>query len=204
MGLFYRGEIFDLFVSFFTISLAFSLFAINFGNYQLIPIIFLAVGLGFVVHELSHRFVAIHFGCHAFYKAWTMGLVFALMMAVITGGRFIFAAPGAVYIYKANLTRREDGIISLAGPFSNFVLSILFVFLYVLLPQIAFIKALASWGFTINIFLGLFNLLPIPPLDGSKVAAWSFKVWAVVFITMLLFNFWLGFGCAVELVRSLL
>lgn len=56
------------------------------------------LGLGFIAHELTHRSLAGRYGCAAEFRAWPMGLLLALIFALISGGRFVFAAPGAVYV----------------------------------------------------------------------------------------------------------
>ncbi len=176
-----QREITDILISVITISLAFSI-----PFFQDFFKILLTVGVGFVLHELGHKYTAIRYGCHAFYKMWVEGLVLALGLAFITGGQFIFAAPGATYIYKQNMTRRENGIISLAGPVVNIFLGLLFFYLAIATPW----KDLGALGFRINIFLALFNLLPIPPLDGSKVFGWNKTAWGIFFgVCVLLFFF---------------
>ena len=171
---FYKSEVAQMLISVITISLAFSLgFLLSF------PLILLTVGLGFIAHEIAHKIVAIRFGCKAFYKMWIEGLVLALIFAIATGGRFIFAAPGAVYIYKERLTRRENGIISVAGSLTNIALA----FVFFLIAAIPGLNELGAWGFQINLFFALFNLLPFPPLDGSKVISWNPAVWFVVIAT---------------------
>jgi len=142
-------------------------------------VIFLGVGVGFAVHEMAHKFTAIRYGCIACYKMWTQGLFLALIMALLTG--FVFAAPGAVYIYKQGLTRREDGIISLAGPLANLVTAIFFFWLFL---GTAF-QDIGSWIFKINVFLGFFNMIPFGPLDGAKVLRWNSGIWGIVFVTLL-------------------
>jgi Zn-dependent protease len=98
-------------------------------------------------------------------------------MALATSGRFVFAAPGAVYIYKQGLTKRENGLISLAGPLMNFVLGFFFLWMFLGTQMVEF----AVWGFRVNMFLAFFNLVPIPPLDGSKIIGWNAPVWAAAF-----------------------
>ena len=170
---FYKSEIVQMIISVVTISLAFSLgFLLSF------PLILLTVGLGFILHEIAHKLVAIRLGCKAVYKMWVEGLVLALVFAIATGGRFVFAAPGATYIYKPNLTRRENGIISVAGPLTNVVLA--FLFFPLALGSQTFLHELGTWGFQINLFLAMFNLLPVPPLDGSKVIGWNPTIWFLV------------------------
>lgn len=168
-------------ISVLTISLAFSMpFFISF------PLILLTVGSGFILHEIGHKIVAVRLGCIAVYRAWMEGLVLAVIFALMTGGRFVFAAPGAVYIYKQYLTRKENGLISLAGPLVNILLGLFFL-------NLAFTPSLAViglWGFRVNIFLAFFNMLPVPPLDGSKVVSWNAGVWALFFgLSAVLFFF---------------
>jgi Zn-dependent protease len=172
---FYKSEIAQMLISVLTISLAFSLgFLVSF------PLVLLTVGIGFIAHEIGHKIVALRFGCRAVYKMWVEGLILALVFAFATAGRFIFAAPGAVYIYKPGMTRRENGLISLAGPLTNVALA--FVFFFLILTPAPFLQQLGAWGFKINLFFAMFNLLPVPPLDGSKVMSWNPSVWLIVMV----------------------
>lgn len=180
-------ELQDILVSVLAIATAFSFrFGIVF-----FPIILLTVGVGFVAHELAHRFVANHYGAKAFYKAWPEGLFIMLAFAIVTRGSFLFAAPGAVYIYSYHLSRRENGVISLAGPLTNFLLAILFFFLSIAVglrgtPKAeSLAESLFIFGTSVNLYLAFFNLLPVPPLDGSKVAAWNLPLWAFLMIVLL-------------------
>jgi len=179
--MFSRTEVIHITISVITISLAFSLpFFLSF------PVVFLTVGLGFLLHELGHKFVAIKLGCVAVYRAWMEGLVIALIFAFATAGRFVFAAPGAVYIYKkGGLTLREDGLISIAGPLVNVLLAFFFLWFFIGTKLIE----IGMWGFRINMFLGAFNMLPIPPLDGSKVIRWNKAAWGLVFFIALIGSF---------------
>lgn len=180
--MFYRGEIIEIIISAITISLAFSV-----PTFSAFHLVLLTVGLGFVLHELGHKAAASHFGYFAIYRAWMQGLVLAVIFAFVTAGRFVFAAPGAVYIWGRNITRREDGIISLAGPVVNYALAVFFLLL--LSSPHYFVQQIAGWGFTVNAFLGLFNLLPIGPLDGAKVLRWNPTVWLIAFA----FGLWMLF-----------
>lgn len=179
--MFYKEELVHIIISVLTISLAFSL-----PTLAPFPLVFFTVGVGFVLHELAHKFVAIRFGCMAVYKAWIFGLVLAIGMALATGGRFIFAAPGAVYIFKPGITKKEDGMISFAGPFTNLLLG--FGFLWLATLGMGF-RDVAGIGYRVNMFLGLFNMIPFYPLDGSKVFAWSAGAWAMLAAVFVVFNF---------------
>ncbi|MBU1197983.1 site-2 protease family protein [Candidatus Micrarchaeota archaeon] len=167
-------EILHIVVSVITISIAFSLFS---GQFWLILI---TLGLGFVLHELAHKFVAQGYGAIAYYRAWTFGLVLALVLAVVTGGGFVFAAPGAVMIHGPHLTRSQNGKIAIAGAMMNFFLALGFIMLGTLTQY----RELAYWGAYINAFLGAFNLIPIYPLDGQKVKAWNPLWWSVAAVIL--------------------
>ena len=139
----------------------------------------LTVGPGFVLHELSHKFIAQRHGFWAEFRMWHMGLVLALVTSLIG---FIFAAPGATYIQGMNISKEENGQISIAGPLVNIVIGVLFLPLALFSSPGSFLQDLGVIGAYINIFLALFNLLPIGPLDGSKVWRWNVAIWAATFI----------------------
>jgi Zn-dependent protease len=108
--------------------------------------------------------------------------------------KFIFAAVGAVYIFKPYISRRENGIISIAGPVTNLALCVVFLavlltssFLNISLTHI--VSAICVFGIRINAFLAFFNLLPFFVLDGAKVMAWDFKAWLGAMIASLAFMF---------------
>lgn len=150
----------------------FSLAAIASRQFWFIFVISLfTAGLGFLLHELAHKFVAQKYGCVAEFRAWDAMLYLALGLAVVVG--FIFAAPGAVMI-SGMITRRENGLVSAAGPAMNYVLGLLFLLLLFLIPSWGIVFGL---GFYINMWLGLFNLIPFGNLDGLKVFQWNALVW---------------------------
>lgn len=180
-------ELGDLIISWLTLSAAFALvlsrgFLNIFSLIVAFPIAAIGVGTGFVFHELAHRQVARHFGAHAEFRAWKTGLLFAILLPLITFGRFLFAAPGAVYIYGPHLSIRENGIISVSGAVVNILVAISFFGLSLLLVPNSLAWIIAIWGLKINFFLAWFNLLPLFVLDGAKVFAWNKTVWAVAFV----------------------
>ncbi|MCD6461892.1 MAG: site-2 protease family protein [Thermoplasmata archaeon] len=150
-----------------------------------------AVLTGFLLHELAHKYTAQHYGCWAEFRAWDMGLLLALISGF---AGFLFAAPGAVYI-SGVASKRENGIISAAGPATNLMVGVVFLIILRLLggllpPPLFLIFWFASY---INIFLGFFNMLPIPPLDGSKVIAWDPGVYLALMVPLAFLLFILAF-----------
>ncbi len=184
-----------LLLSWVVLSVAFGIRFLIYGWMDLFLWSFVAVGLGFVFHELAHREVARWFGCMAEYSLWPMGLALALFLALITMGRFVFAAPGAVlftcaytfgnpYRGKRLFYGNPEGLIAAAGPASNVVIGLVFTILYSLTGYLPF--TLVS---SINWYLAVFNLLPLDPLDGAKVFRHDFKLWLGLFIVSALFAF---------------
>ena len=180
-------EIRDLIISFIVIALGFTILYSN-GNYSQIglvfPIVMIGVGAGFIFHELGHKFVAMHYGYYAEYELWPTGLIIALVSSFFG---FIFAAPGAVVIYSNGMEKKTNGLISIAGPIVNIILGLIFFLIlgslgdFIYTETGAIVYLICVLGTRINFFLAAFNLLPIPPLDGSKVMAWSVPVWLITF-----------------------
>ena len=193
-------EIRDLIISFIVIALGFTILYSH-GDYSQIgivfPVVMIGVGAGFIFHELGHKFVAMHYGYYAEYELWPTGLIIALASSFFG---FIFAAPGAVVIYSNGMEEKTNGIISIAGPIVNIVLGLIFFGIlsslgdFVYTETGAIVYLICMLGTRINFFLAAFNLLPIPPLDGSKVLSWSVPIWLVTFaIAAILVLFFGGF-----------
>ena len=180
-------EIRDLIISFIVIALGFTILYSN-GDYSQIglvfPIVMIGVGAGFIFHELGHKFVAMNYGYYAEYELWPTGLIIALVSSFFG---FIFAAPGAVVIFSNGMEEKTNGIISIAGPIVNIILGLIFFLIlgslgnFVYTETGAIVYLICVLGTRINFFLAAFNLLPIPPLDGSKVMAWSVPIWLITF-----------------------
>lgn len=177
-------ELKDLLISWAVLSFCFA-FSFNVSRIiYMLPISMATVGLGFVAHEVSHRYVARKFGCVAYYRLWSWGLILALTLAVISGGRVIFAAPGAVYIVPpvmwygmGNELRRIYAHISMAGPLANIIIAILFYFIS---GFGGILRLIGYIGYKINIWLAIFNLIPLPPLDGSKIFSYNIMYWGIL------------------------
>ena len=137
------------------------------------------VGVGFLLHELAHKVVAVRFGQIAEFRA-DYGMLFLALVGSFAG--FLFAAPGAVH-HRGRITEREHGLIALAGPVTNLVLAVAFTALFFALAflDVGGVAAEMAWfGLSINLLLAGFNMIPFGPLDGRTVLDWNRAVYAVV------------------------
>jgi Zn-dependent protease len=168
----------DLLKAWLVISAAFAFANTGFNLGVQFLIIFAAsaitVGAGFLLHELAHKHVAQRYGCWAEFRSFDQMLMLALVFSFFG---FIFAAPGAVMI-SGRVTPGRNGRISAAGPLVNIVLAAVFGLLVVV--PIPLVQFLGQYGASINAWLGLFNLIPIMGLDGSKVLAWNKAAYAAL------------------------
>ena len=76
-----------------------------------------------------------------------------------------------------SITVKQNGIISLAGPVTNIIIAFIFGMLFVLLSPLGLLKEILISGMYVNFFLAAFNMIPIFPLDGSKVLTWNAIAW---------------------------
>ncbi|MCX6693783.1 MAG: peptidase M50 [Methanomicrobiales archaeon] len=174
-----RRERLDLFIAWLAISFAFTLVFVReelVGKVD-VPtfLIFFAiaavtVGIGFVAHEMAHKFTAMRFGYWAEFRKDNLMLLFAVLLAGLVG--VVFAAPGATLIYGSAVSRSENGKISAAGPVTNLLLCIPFVVL-LLVAKENVLLLLGTIGLQVNAMLAAFNMLPVSVLDGRKVLAWN-------------------------------
>ncbi|MCB9358446.1 site-2 protease family protein [Candidatus Woesearchaeota archaeon] len=128
----------------------------------------ITVGIAFILHELAHKIAAQYYGCFAEFRSQDFMLILAILMSF---SGFIFFAPGAVLI-AGPVGRRRNGIISIAGPATNFAIAIVFAMLLVYV-NIPYLVSLFTFGYLINAWIGLFNLIPFWLFDGKKILAWS-------------------------------
>jgi Zn-dependent protease len=197
-----RKERYDLIIAWFAISIAFSLaFSGGVGVWMGSPIqrttletylVFLilsmvTVGVGFVLHELAHKFTAMNFGYWAEFRKDNLMLLVAVVLAALVG--VVFAAPGATMIYGSSITREQNGKISAAGPVTNLILCIPFALLLFLSNGLdpasssrSILVMAGMVGLQVNAMIAAFNMLPVSVLDGRKVLAWNPAIFAILII----------------------
>ena len=138
-----------------------------------------------IIHEITHGLVAEKLGdpTARLQKRLTLNpiphidpimSVFLPMILIISGSPIILGAAKPVPIDPYNLKnpRRDMGIIGLAGPLSNISLAVIFSIIARLVlafsPDPNILQVLATAA-TLNILLAIFNLIPVPPLDGGRL-----------------------------------
>ncbi len=123
---------------------------------------FLWVGGGVVLHELFHKIIALLLGVKAIFHAFYLGLIIGVILKMFSP--FVILFPGYVSIYSLHLTPFQSLLISFAGPFANLLL-------WQILRKIAIRRqeVYLYWAAEVNKFLFIFNMIPVPPLDGYKV-----------------------------------
>ncbi len=185
---FTKNEIRDLIIAFIVLSFCFAISNVGMdlkGIISILPIVMVGVGVGFILHELGHKYMSMKHGYRAEFELWPLGLVIALITAFLG---FVFAAPGSVKTYADEMTDEINGKITLAGPMANIGLAILFLLIAALIYPFSIhselfrlIYLICTVGFSVNSFLATFNLLPFYSLDGTKVMKWSVRVWLMAF-----------------------
>ncbi len=150
-----------------------------------IDIIFQIIILVFavVVHEVSHGIMAYRLGDMTAKRAGRLtlnplphidmlGSIILPTLMVLSSSPILFGWAKLVPYNPYNLRkggRWAEALVAFAGPLSNFALAIIFGFAirFGIVPTEAL--SIAFMAVYINVLLGIFNLIPIPPLDGSKV-----------------------------------
>jgi len=151
-------------------------------------IIFFVIILIFsvIIHEISHGYVALWLGDHTARLAGRLtlnpikhidpvgSLLVPLVLSVLGGPVFGWAKPVPYNPYNLRDPKKASGIIAVAGPVSNLVLAVIFaMFVRIMAGTGLFLSAPLFLFFNliiqVNIALAIFNLIPIPPLDGSGV-----------------------------------
>jgi len=148
--------------------------------------------LAIILHEVAHGYSAYLLGDDTAKRAGRLTLsplphidpfgAFFFVLSSIAGVGFGWAKPVPVSIARLRNPKRDEIIVTLAGPAANLAQALVWagllrLSLLMLDGSIAYsIATFCSIGVIINIVLMLFNLLPIPPLDGSHVA---FRIFGV-------------------------
>lgn len=181
----YRHEVRDIVIALIAMTIAFALLFNTLLSLAGLVATFIAVLTGFLGHELMHREVARRLGYIAYFRAWWIGLLLALVTALTRF--FIIATPGATVIGPkvwGYPSRRDELKIALAGPATNMAFAAVFLPLWLLLPGP--FSYYANIIYATNAWLGFFNMLPLAlpgiMLDGFRVFRRDVRVWVIAFV----------------------
>lgn len=151
-----------------------------------IPVIF-----AITVHEVAHGWVAKQYGDKT---AWMLGrltlnplkhidpigtILVPGAMLIMTGFVFGWAKPVPVNSRNLRHPKRDMALVALAGPVANLLMAFGWALLIRLalaidIPDISIpLVYVGMAGISINLVLAILNLLPIPPLDGSRILSWA-------------------------------
>ena len=154
------------------------LISILFDNPVIFILIFISLVFALCVHEFSHGYIAYIYGDDTAYRMNRLTLNPLAHLDPIGSMMILFVGVGyakPVPVNPANLRNpRKDMIkVAVAGPASNFILSFIGIFLFTLFNKLGLLQnnfhLFFSYFILINTSLGLFNLIPIYPLDGGQI-----------------------------------
>ena len=150
------------------------------GTVVILFILFFSV----IIHECSHGYAAYLNGddtakimgrltLNPIPHIDPIGTIILPLILVLGHSPVIFGMAKPVPINPLNFRDYEKGMVTvgLAGPLSNIILGIFFALLYRVLPLSGNLGVFILYGGYINFILAFFNLIPVPPLDGSRILA---------------------------------
>lgn len=163
----------------------------------------LALAVAFPFHESAHGLAALALGDRSAKDAGRISMnplkhfdMFGFVLLLLIG--FGWGKPVPINPYNFKHKKSGIAITAAAGPLANLLLAyisvIVFKIFYVKFPELQFIQTFLFYSIGINICLMLFNLIPIPPLDGSRILYYFmddesygmlFRYSTILFIVML-------------------
>jgi len=151
-----------------------------------VPIVAMLVAVftgSFLVHEMTHKFVAQRYGLWAEFRLTLFGALLTLISIV---SPFKIISPGAVMIAGA-ADKEVVGKTAISGPFTNLAICVASFALTFLISKGSSFFYVALFSAAFNGFIAALNLLPVGMFDGWKVFQWSKLIWVLAFISAVAF-----------------
>ena len=207
---------------------------------QTVTLYAIPVLLSITVHEAAHAYAARYFGDNTAYSLGRVTLnpfkhidpmgtiLMPLLLYIATSGAFLFGYAKPVPVRFGNLRnpKRDMVWVALAGPGVNFIQALIWGALFYLLQGAGvsepFFIEMAQGGMLVNVVMFVFNLFPLPPLDGgrilvgllpyrqamlvSRVEPWGFFIVMALVIAGVVSNLWMRplMGLTFKLINLLL
>ena len=142
-------------------------------------IVLIIVAVSFLAHITIQKIQALEWGFKLEYKLWWYGLIIALAAAFFSRGKIWLLIPGGIFLhimpvhrlgwfrYRTNMM--VNGVVALLGPLTNVALALICRGLLIFMPG----NTVLYNGIFVNLWMAVFTMLPIPPLDGSRVFFFS-------------------------------
>lgn len=156
-------------------------FEILLAKYGVTVFVVALVFYSIILHEISHALVSYWLGDDTAKRMGRLSLnplkhidmfgtvILPLLMYFTAGVIFGYAKPVPLNPYNYKNIKRDTGLSALAGPTTNILIAIVFALLFHLNSGAQFIPVVCFYVVFFNLLLAFFNLIPVPPLDGSKV-----------------------------------
>ena len=130
-----------------------------------------AVGSGFILHELAHKIMAQYYNFQSEFRGDFQTSLIILFIALFSP--ILILAPGAVWVIGKFITLKQNGFISIVGPITNLLIAIFCFFLILIFPFQSVALEILYLTIKVNLILGIFNMLPFWVLDGAKIVKWN-------------------------------
>ena len=171
-----------------------------FNLFNSILIVFLVL----FIHISAQKIVGLRMGYLVEYKIWTIGLVIALVVGLLSGGKLWLLISGGIFVshmigerlgkFRYGFNYFQQGIVATMGAVANILFAVVVKVISKFSPSV-----LADKFVLVSIVFALLSLLPIPPLDGSHMFFGSRVVYILFFFSLIgvsaliyLTNFWLA------------
>ena len=182
-----------------TILLVAFMFGYNDGRESFVPIAWFGhflltlffVSLTVLVFDGAMKVAALHQGYRAEYRMWPQGLAIGVIVTLITGGKFYLILPGGLFLHHMMILRlgkfrygintMAQGVIAAAGPVANLILATIAL---TFSAQLNIMPELFNYMAMINLWFLIYQLLPIPKINGMHIFFMSRLAYVFIFSTL--------------------